>query len=533
MTSSHQARRRLWAVATVLALAAFTSACGGGSDTSSGGSGESGEPQVGGVLKVGVASAVTTLDPAKGSANAMALSGYAIYDTLMKVDKLGDTPQPQIAESLESNADFTQWTMKLPTGLKFSDDTPFNAAAVKFNMDRHIDPSTASTAASLLSSVESVEAPDDTTVIFNLKYPFANLPYVLSYDGSGTAGYIASPTALQTYGDDYTAHAAGLGPYKVKSWSAGSDIVLERNPNYWNTAEQEPYLDEIDIKTIEDEQARYSALQSGDIDYAPSINPTIMTQAESNSQIQVVHGVGSDQDSIALNMTHAPFDDIRVRQAISYALNREEIVDLTKEGLAEPAVNLFPATDPYANDNSDPEFDLDKAKALVAEYEADTGKKVEFTYMCRPTVNTTEVVERQLAAAGMTVKIDVQESTTAVANFIGGKYDAACWTMAGFLTPDLLPYRFFYSTGDLNSTGFNDPEFDSLADQARQTADPAKQKELWVAADKILTEELPWVWVTSQPIAFLARSNVHSVDLDEPSRLRYSVPTVNNVWLSE
>jgi len=514
------------AVAAVLTLAACGG--GGGSDTTSGGT-----PQTGGTLNVGMSSEVTTLDPAKGSANAMALSGYAIYDTLMKVDKLGDTPAPNIAKSFEPNDDLTVWTMKLPSGVKFSDGTDFNAEAVKYNMDRHIDPDQASTAASLLSSVKSVDAPDETTVVFNLKYPFANLPAVLSYDGSGTAGYIASPTALKKYGDDYTAHASGVGPYQVKSWAPGKDIVLERNPNYWNAGDHEAYLDQINIKLIEDEQARYQALQAGDIDYAPSINPTIIQQAESGGQLQVIHGEGSDQDSIALNVTKPPFDDLRVRQAVSYAVNRQEILDLTKEGLGEPAVNLFPASDPYANDNSDPEYDLDKAKALVDEYEADTGNQVEFTYMCRPTVNTTDVIERQLTAAGMKVKVDVQESTTAVSNYIAGKYDATCWTMAGFLTPDLLPYRFFYSTGDLNSMGFDNAEFDSLVDQARQTSDEGKQKDLWIQADKILTEELPWVWTTSQPIGFLASKKVHSIDFEEPSRLRYYVPTVNNVWLSK
>jgi peptide/nickel transport system substrate-binding protein len=532
MTRSTATRRSQLSIllATVVSAAALLLAgCGSGQGTE-----ESSDatPQAGGTLRVGMSSAVTTLDPAKGAANAMALTGYAVYDTLMKVDKLGDEPKPQIAKSFEPNDDFTEWTMKLPNGLKFSDGTPFDAAAVKFNMDRHIDPEVGSTAASLLSAVKSVEAPDDTTVVFKLKYPFSNLPYALSYDGSGTAGYIASPTAIKQYGDDYTSHAAGVGPYKLESWAPGKDVVLVRNPNYWD-AENKPYLDSILIKTIEDEQARFQALQSGDVDYAPSIDPTIIVQAKNNAQLNVVQGVGSDQDSIVLNMRQPPFDDLRVRQALSVALDRDAIVELTKEGLAKPAVNLFPEGNAFANGNAVPTYDLEEAKRLIAEYEADTGKEVSFTYMCRPTVNTTDVVERQLTATGMKVKVDVQETTTAVANFIAGKYQAACWSMAGFLTPDLLPYRFFHSDGDLNSTGFADPEFDKLLDDARATADVEEQKALWGQADKILTEQLPWVWTTSQPIGFLTRKNVHSIDLDEPSRLRYYVPTVNNVWLSK
>ncbi|WP_181410621.1 ABC transporter substrate-binding protein [Nocardioides humi] len=478
-----------------------------------------------------MSSEVTTLDPAKGSANAMALTGYAIYDTLMKVEEFGDEPTPNIAESMEANEDFTTWTMKLPSGLKFSDDTPFDAAAVKFNIDRHIAPDAASTAAALLSSVESVEAPDATTVVFTMKQPDASLPYAFSYDGSGTAGYIASPTALQEYGDDYTDHASGVGPYMLESWGPGKDTVLVRNPNYWG--EEEPYLDRVQIRLIEDEQQRFQALQAGDIDYAPTINPTIMLQAQNDASLNFVQGVGKDQDAVAFNLTKPPFDDIRVRRAVSMALDRDEIVALTKEGLADPAVSLFPESYPFHNDHEVPGYDLEQAKSLVAEYEADTGNKVSFTYMCRPTVNTTDVIERQLAKAGMDVKVDVQETTTAVSNFIAGKYDAACWAMAGFLAPDQLPYRFFHSSGDLNSMGFDNAEFDALVDEARGTDDQEKRKQLWSDADGILTEELPWAWTTGMPAGFVYSERVHSVDLEEPGRLRYSVPTINNVWLAD
>ncbi len=521
-------RLRTAMAASVAGVLLFAGCSGSGSGSSSS---DAGEPQSGGTLRVGMSSEVTTLDPAKGSANAMALSGYAIYDTLMKVEKIGDVPAPNIAESMEANEDFTVWTMKLPEGIKFSDGTPFDAAAVKFNMDRHIDPETASTAASLLSSVESVDAPDATTVVFNLKQPYAGLPYAFAYDGSGTAGYIASPTALEEYGDSYTDHASGVGPYMLESWGPGKNTVLVRNPEYWG--EDEPYLDKVEIRLIEDEQARLQALQAGDIDYTSTINPTIMLQAQADANLNFVQGVGSDQDSIVLNMAKAPFDDVRIRRAVSMALDRDEIIALTKEGMAEPAVSLFPESDPFHDGNANPEYDLDEAKKLVAEYEAETGNEVSFTYMCRPTVNTTDVIERQLAAAGMDVKVDVQESTTAVTNFIAGKYDATCWTMAGFLTPDLLPYRFFHSTGDLNGGGFASPEFDALADAARVTDDPAERKDLWSQADKILTEDLPWVWTTSQPIGFMASKDVHGAELDDPSRLRYTLPSFNTVWLSK
>ena len=255
MTDRPNARRtrRLAALIVLPVVAAVLASCTTSSTGSSGSnSSSSGKPHVGGTLTVAASTEVTTLDPSKGSANAMALTGYAIYDSLMIVPKLGDRPQPNIATSLTASADQMTWTMKLPTGLEFSDNTPFNAAAVKFNMDR--DMATGSTAAALLSSVKSVDAPDDTTVVFHMKEPFANLPYIFCYDGSGTAGYIASPTALQKYGNDYTAHAAGVGPYMLQSWAPGQPEVLVRNPNYWNKAKQPVYLDKVTIKALEDSE---------------------------------------------------------------------------------------------------------------------------------------------------------------------------------------------------------------------------------------------------------------------------------------
>ena len=522
--------RRLAALLVLPAVAAVLASCTTSSTGAAGSSGSTGKPHVGGALTVAAATEVTTLDPSKGSANAMALSGYAIYDSLMIVPKLGDRPQPNIATSLTASSDQMTWTMKLPTGLKFSDNTPFNAAAVKFNMDR--DMATGSTAAALLSSVKSVDAPDDATVVFHMNQPFANLPYIFCYDGSGTAGYIASPTALQKYGSNYTAHAAGVGPYMLQSWAPGQPEVLVRNPNYWNKAKQPVYLDKVTIKTISDPQSAYQALQAGDVDLMATVDPTLMKTAKDNSQVNFVQGVGQDQDSIILNMATPPFNDIRLRKAVSEALDRQAIVALTTEGLGKPAVSLFPEGDPFHSTNSDPTFNLADAKSLVQQYEQSSGKQASFTYTCNNTRSANDVIVSQLKAAGFKVTLDAQDYPSWVSTFFAKKYTAICWTMAGFLTPDELPYRFLYSSGDLNTQGFNSPAFDQAANAARAATDPAQQKADWIAADKVLTEQLPWVWTTSAPIGFIYDKRVHSIDYQEPSRLRYSVPIFNNVWVS-
>ncbi|WP_326829543.1 ABC transporter substrate-binding protein [Streptosporangium sp. NBC_01810] len=486
-------------------------------------------PKAGGTLTVVGGVDLTTLDPSKGSANTMALIGSAVYDTLMAVPKIGDRPEPNLAKSLVESDDQMSWEMTLPTGVQFSDGTPFNAEAVKFNLDRNR--AEGSTAAALLSSIDSVEAKDDSTVVIKMKQPFSNLPYVFAYDGSGTAGYVASPTALKQYGDDYTAHAAGVGPYKLQSWSPGSPVELVRNPNYWNKNKQ-AYLDKVLVKTIADPQSAYQALLAGDADLMATTSSTLMKTAKANTQVNFVQGVGGDQDSIILNVTRPPFDDQRIRQAVSKALNRQEIVDLATEGLGKPAVSLFPEGNPFHGAEANPEYDLAGAKELIKAYETETGKKASFTYTCNNARAATDVIVSQLKAAGFDVKLDALEGSAWLAQFFGKKYESICWTMAGFLTPDLLPYRFLHSSGDLNTGGFKDAAFDEKAEAARVTGSPEEQKKLWNEADAVLTSRLPWVWTTSAPIGFIWSKRVHSVDLDEPGRLRYSVPSFLNAWVS-
>jgi peptide/nickel transport system substrate-binding protein len=541
------ARRLALPLALAFALALVVSACGGGTKTAGGGGSSStassessgggsegaeaaGEPVKGGAITVS-GGPVPTLDPAAGSANAMALAGNAIYETLMKVVEPGEEPQPNIAESMtESNGGMT-WTMKVPTGLKFSDGTPFNAEAVVFNMERDMEPT--SSAAALLSSVKSVSAPNPTTVVFKMSEPLSSLPYALSYDGSGTAGYIASPTAVEKYGKNYSAHASGLGPFMVQSWSATGKTVLVQNPNYWNAEEEPVYLEKVTVESIPSETTAYQSVQAGNLTLMGSANPSTLSQAQSNGNVKTVMGeTENNQDSIILNMATKPFENLELREAVSMALNREEIAQLTTSELGGPAVNLFPEGNPYHDEYTDPEFDVEKAKEIVTSYKEKTGETPSFTYTCNTERPATEVIVHQLQEAGFNVKLNAEEVNAWLADFFGKKYQAICWTMAPFLSPDQLPYRFFYSKGDLNTGGYASKAFDTAANEARSATGEEKKAD-WQKADKVLTEELPWVWTTTGPIGFIMSPKLEGVEWEQPYRQRYYVPTFAHSWLSE
>ncbi|MDQ6524259.1 ABC transporter substrate-binding protein [Nocardioides sp. LHD-245] len=521
------ARRRIAAAGLALGLALTVAACGG-SDSSSG---DGGTPTKGGELKVGLGTDVARLNPGSASPGSQAVLG-AIYDYLMVVEHRGEEPKPNLATGMTPSDDFKTWTMTLPTGKKFSDGEPFNAEAVKFNFDQFKDPTTGSGLVSALSALESVEAPDETTVVFKLSEADATFPVLLANQEGVAAAYVASPKSLQEHTDDFNANAAGMGPYKIASWSqGGAEVVVEKNENYWDGADK-VLLDKITFRKIEDPQSAYQAVRAGDVDVIYSIFSSVIKQAANDSSVKVTMGVGADQSSIVLNMTKPPFDDIRMRQAISMAIDREEITAIVKEGLTYESTSLFPPDDPWNGGAANPAYDPERAKELIAEYEAENGK-VPFTYTCRPTVDDTTVVEQQLRKAGFDFKVEVQETTAALEAFFSGKYTATCWNMADFLDPGTLPYQFFHSGGANNTGGFENPEFDALVDQAKTTADLEERKKLWQQADEILVEELPWVWRTGQPVAFIYRPNVHSVALDEPDRLRGRVIDTRHMWVED
>jgi peptide/nickel transport system substrate-binding protein len=157
-------------------------------------------------------------------------------------------PQPKLALSWTHSNDYKTWTYKLRPGVKFHDGTPFNAQAVKENVDRMKDPANKCRCAFYLSNVYDVQAPDELTLVYNLNDPTVNAPALASIPSS--IGVVQSPTAWKAKGDDYSRNPVGTGPYILKSWAAGDRTVLEKNPNYWNKGH--PYLDRIILKPLRD-----------------------------------------------------------------------------------------------------------------------------------------------------------------------------------------------------------------------------------------------------------------------------------------
>src|SRR5215831_1470184 len=288
-----------------LLFALVLSACGGGGGGTS--TTPTGTPKTGGTLKVGQETEIVTLDPNASGLLVEREIYYNMYDSLLGIDaKLNFVPQ--LAKSWQFPDDKTL-VFNLRSDVKFHDGTPFNAEAVKFNIDRYMtDPK--SVRKSDLSSVDSVEAKDPTTVVFHLKRSDGTLLAQLV----DRAGMILSPAAIKQAGTNLSVNpiGAGSGPFEFVEWKRDDHVTLKRNPNYWRKdkdGRQLPYLDQIIYRPITDLSQTLAALKTGDVDQARVVagKDVDAVKADSSLTYRAVPGLG--YQGFAINRSVAPFND--------------------------------------------------------------------------------------------------------------------------------------------------------------------------------------------------------------------------------
>ena len=384
------------------------------------------------------------------------------------------------------------WTIKLQTGIEFQDGTPFNAEAVKAQFDRFLDPATNCTCAPTVAQITSVEAPDDTTVVFTLNAPNAFWANTLA----GTLGFIASPTATAEFGADYARNPVGTGPFSLESYD---NLVLKKNPNYWkkdDKGNQLPYLDEIKIEPIPDSKVRLQSLRSGDIDiFQTADTDNIVDVVKGGDAFKVQKVTGTSSTIVLLNISKPPFDDIRMRQAYAYALNRQEINRVQYGGARQESYSAYnPGSPFYTEEGEQPHYDLAKAKKLVADLKTD-GKPVDFTAICIPTDESRRVlglVQDQMKKAGMTVTNEFKDQGSYVNQIFSksGDYQAGCFRSPQTATPDGL-HDSLITDGSGNVMFYSNKTVDKDLDAIRATTDEDEQAELVKKVQVKAAKDLP------------------------------------------
>jgi peptide/nickel transport system substrate-binding protein len=515
---------RFGAVAVALALA--TSACSGsagGEDAPATASGENpapqGEPQQGGSIIVGLEAETNGWLP--GTAN-LAQSGYnvmySIYDSLM-ARKPDGSYAPYLAETVEPNAEFTTWTVKLREGVTFHDGSPLTAEVIQQNVAIMKEPT--STIASVLSEVGTVEVLDPLTVRYNLVSPNASFPTVLGAVG----GMPFSMANYQALGKDgANSQPVGTGPFTFESWQRDAELVLAANEDYWGTdMGLGPYLDELVFRPIPDEDTRLQSLVAGGVQAVHSIRAEAIVQARDEDDLALHTFVGNPGASTIFNTAVAPMDDVRVRRALSLATDQEQIIAVQGgTGVQTPKTQYYGEDSPYFSEkvaDAYPAFDAEAAEELLQEYVDDpdrsdgkpAGTPVALTYSCPPDPGLLELAQAIQAFwsnIGVDVNLDSVDQATHIQEALGspadtpplsGDWQAKCWR-SGYEVDPFNLFKLELTTPAANPINFPNYTSDTIQEQVGLLASEGDVDEQAASAEKIgldLAENMPLMWAGS------------------------------------
>ncbi|RBY74675.1 hypothetical protein DQ239_18925 [Blastococcus sp. TF02-09] len=505
-----------------------TAACGGddGGGSGSGEEGvqadefsEQGDPVEGGEITVGLEAETNSWLPGEGSfSNSGTTVAYAIYDPLIKRTAEGEF-QPYLAESMEPNADLTVWTLKLRPNVQFHDGTPLNAEALKTIFDEYLTAPT-SNVRNTLADVTALNVVDDLTVEYVLSETNAAFPSVLT----GSPGWPFSPTAAAAAGPDAGSEPVGTGPFSFVSWQRDNAFVVEKNENYWR--EGLPYLDGITFRPIPDEDTRVSSLQSGDIDVMQTLRQSTVQRARDLDGVDNYEYLGNNAGGSIINSSIAPFDDLRVRQALAYAIDQPALIDVIGgTGLTPAATQYFSPDSPFYSEEvaeAFPTYDVEQAQEFYDDYINDpqrsdgqpVGTDIAFTYRCPPdpTLNElSQLYQNFWSQLGMDVSLETVEQAAHVQNGISKEYEVQCWRVGDEQDP-YVTLRNAFTEGPLNFTGYTSSAIDEGLETLRTTTDVAERQAAVEAIGMDIAENVPNLFTGYTLTDVAVRDVVKNVD---------------------
>ncbi len=313
----------------------------------------------GGTLTFATGADPDNLDPQNTQSNPGEQVNRMMHENLVRFSAKMQL-EPALAESWVASKDGLAWTFKLRKGVKFHDGTSFDAKAVKYFFDRVLGDEKPFKASLYTPVVQGAEVIDDSTVRVILKQPFGAFLFIMAH----SAGAIVSPAAHQKWGKDLALHPVGTGPFKFVEWVKGDHVTMERHDGYWGGA---PNLDRVVVKTVREDQARVLMLESGDADLIVNIPTEEIPRLRKDARFTIESSPTARALFIAINVKKKPFDDVRVRQALNYAVNRDAIVkELFQNNAQVIASHVSPLQNGYAQ-LSGYAYDPKKAKELLAQ----------------------------------------------------------------------------------------------------------------------------------------------------------------------
>jgi len=500
--------QRWRAVCVAVVAGMVVAACGNG------GTSNTGPPPHGNVLYYGTPGEPDSLDPGAG------ISGFdyyyiaQIYDTLVHTDAKTLNAQPGLATSWSFvGADKLTFRLNLRQGVKFQDGTPMDAQAVKTSLDHYRSGGIWGD----LFPVSGETVVDDHTLDVNLKSQYSPLPLVLA----GRAGMVISPTALQKEGKSFGRNPVGAGPFTFKSWTPGAELDVTKYAGYWNPSDQ-PHFNGVDFKVIPDATAMTSAVQAGQVDFAPLLTGTaaqiaaLRRSSKVDTQLVPVNGMAI----VTTNNKVPPFNNVLVRRAANMSVDRQALADaVLGKGVGYGPAWQYEAPNywTYSKDLKNFKFDPAQAKQLLAQAGYPNGISVDICNFADPTA--AQIEKQSMAQAGITVNIKQEPVNACVAGLQNATFPMVQIGWIGQPSPYYTFQTMFGSTG----TGSFGPyqNVDSLLSQIASTYTQQDQKPLFDQMNRTLFDQAP-----SMPLYYLVNifsynKRLHGLQSDISGGLRF------------
>ncbi|MGE0867602.1 MAG: ABC transporter substrate-binding protein [Kofleriaceae bacterium] len=433
---------------------------------------------------------------------------------------------PGLATSWTVSPDSLRWRFVIRPGVTFHDGTALDPAAVVFSFDRLLDPKhphyvgpAGAYWRALLKDVTDVVALDASTVEIHIARPYAPLLADLARFP------IVSPTAVVHHGDAFKVNPVGTGPFELETWSPGAYVVTRRNPAYWDT---KPQLERIVFRVVADDRQRVVDLESGSVDIATPVLPDEQPFVELHPDLDLHLAPANDVTYLAFNLERPPFDDVRVRRAVSHAINKLPIVKLAFQGRAVAADSPLPPTQwGHHTPRITYEFDPARARALLAEAAADHRFDPNATfklyapstpraYLSQPE-RVARLIQSALTQVGIKTELVLQPYAAHRASINAGAHDLALFGWIGETgDPDNFLYVLFHSDGATRGSANNiafyrNPGVDSLLAQAQATRDVPTRSGLYAAIQDQIADDAPWVPLAHSELVIAARAEIGDV----------------------
>ena len=480
-----------------------------------------------------------SLDPARVSDNESGEVCEQIYESLLRYRPGSTRVEAGLAERWEMTPDGRTWTFYIRPGVRFHDGSPLDAHAVVFSLERQRDAAhpyhrldrtrLEFAYAEMLKTIRSVEATGPMTVRITTDRTYAPFEANMAM----VAFAIISPRALTSWREEYYLHPVGTGPFRFSEWKDGR-IVLERNPDYWD---KPPAIDRLVFRAIPDGRQRLIELESGAIDVAYSILPNELQFVDLHPDLQLYRAAANNVAYLAMNTTRPPFDDLRVRRAVNYAINTDPIVKLAYQGMATAASGPLPPTQWGYHPVAAYRYDPEKASGLLKDAAADghfDPFRVHRLYVPstpRPYLPDPEsvarVIQANLKAVGLQTELVVQGMKAHIEDAQNGEHDLALF---GWVGDNGDPDNFLYLLLDQDNTTpgaarnvafYRDAELHELLIGAQQSMSRSEREKMYRRAQERIAAQAPWAPLAHSQVSVAARVDVGGIRVNPSTHVDF------------